>query len=370
MKYWFQMKSLLIPLLFWLTTNSIVAQNRITGNVIDIITNEPIPYANVFLANTLIGTSTNNEGNFLLEGFSDGKYLLTVTHVGYQSYQVSLDFDHADVYSDQIRLVPISVTLNEIQVAEDTTDRSANLEIFKRLVIGISGNANECIILNPQKLHLFYDANSKSLYGHSKEPLIIENRVLGYRIFYVIDTFEYNSLNSTVSSFGIPRFELLESSNQVEQKKWIKNREEAYLGSVMHFIRSLYQNQIRQNGFGLMRLDLSNKRKNNYTDSLTVVKNIVNGKGITNWIKYDGRLMVTFNRKKITNGLSTKLKGNKKHESIITFLEGGISVFSNGEYENIKSLIFDGYWARSETMVNWLPYDYLPLETTSRYPPD
>jgi hypothetical protein len=49
------------------------SKNQIKGVVTDSLTREPVPYANVYFANTSIGTSTNEKGEYSLSGFADGK---------------------------------------------------------------------------------------------------------------------------------------------------------------------------------------------------------------------------------------------------------------------------------------------------------
>jgi hypothetical protein len=55
----------------WLvaTSGPLLAQGgqaTISGTVTDSLTNEPLPFANVFVANTTLGTSANAEGRFVL----------------------------------------------------------------------------------------------------------------------------------------------------------------------------------------------------------------------------------------------------------------------------------------------------------------
>jgi hypothetical protein len=336
------------------------AQNKITGRVIDAITSEPIPFASVFLANTSVGVSTNQHGLFVIDKFPDGKYVLTVTHIGYQTFQISLDFDNEDEFNNEVSLVPSSITLPQIEVNEDTTGRKDNLIIFKNLVIGSSGNAEFCTLLNPEMVHLYHDSETGNLYAHSKEPLIIENNALGYRVIYKIETFNYNPHRGRVYTFGIPRFEFLEPQNEAEENKWIRNRQEVYMGSVMHFIRALYQDQLTQNGFELMKLDSSNNKKYDFTDSLHVKKMEIADSRVMNIIAYKGTLIIKFNRKQMKKTNGVKIKGNKKFESTMSFLADSISIYSNGEYENIKNVLYEGHWAHAETISNWLPYDYFP----------
>lgn len=55
----------------------------LSGRLNDSNTGEPIPFANVFLANTLIGSSSKEDGTFFLDKIPVGKYDLTVSMLGY-----------------------------------------------------------------------------------------------------------------------------------------------------------------------------------------------------------------------------------------------------------------------------------------------
>ncbi len=63
---------------------------KITGKVVDDLTGEPLYLANVYLENTLIGTTTDSEGNFALEvnpeKFKDTYFV--ISYLGYNSLRV------------------------------------------------------------------------------------------------------------------------------------------------------------------------------------------------------------------------------------------------------------------------------------------
>ncbi|MFK7908230.1 MAG: carboxypeptidase-like regulatory domain-containing protein, partial [Chitinophagales bacterium] len=52
---------------------SIFAQQNLKGQVLDLVSNQPIESANVFIANTQIGTTTDKNGNFTLENLPIGE---------------------------------------------------------------------------------------------------------------------------------------------------------------------------------------------------------------------------------------------------------------------------------------------------------
>lgn len=56
----------------------------IKGLLIDEISNEPIPFANIIIKGTTKGTATDFDGNFLIEGINPGFVQLQVSVIGYQ----------------------------------------------------------------------------------------------------------------------------------------------------------------------------------------------------------------------------------------------------------------------------------------------
>ncbi|MDF9800956.1 hypothetical protein OKW21_006219 [Catalinimonas alkaloidigena] len=77
--------------MLFLCSSSLYAQSltqTIRGQVVDAETRQPLPGAAVYLLDTdpLLGTTTDEEGKFILEDVPADRYLLQVSFVGYQSY--------------------------------------------------------------------------------------------------------------------------------------------------------------------------------------------------------------------------------------------------------------------------------------------
>ncbi len=80
-----------------LSGSTIAAQERFTlsGKVVETGSREPLPYADVVVRPLLVGTSTNEKGEFLLRALPVGTYQLVVTTIGYEDYvqEISLTSD-------------------------------------------------------------------------------------------------------------------------------------------------------------------------------------------------------------------------------------------------------------------------------------
>ena len=61
---------------------------------------------------------------------------------------------------------------------------------------------------------------------------------------------------------GFPLFKEMTPKRASQARKWKDNRKDAYLGSMMHFFRALYRNQLLENGFEVRSLiEVTNEEK-------------------------------------------------------------------------------------------------------------
>ena len=89
---------LLIPLLCLFSVS--VKSQSISGKVID-ENNQTVPYANVFLKDTEIGTTTNGNGEFFIL-VMEGNYSLVVSHIGYKTVDMPVVIKEGNLRLDII----------------------------------------------------------------------------------------------------------------------------------------------------------------------------------------------------------------------------------------------------------------------------
>lgn len=70
----------LFSLPIWLAAQT----GKITGKIVDEVTQEPIPFANVVVEGTQNGTATDFDGKFTIENVTPGYVKLDVSVVGYE----------------------------------------------------------------------------------------------------------------------------------------------------------------------------------------------------------------------------------------------------------------------------------------------
>ncbi|WP_321332810.1 TonB-dependent receptor [uncultured Bacteroides sp.] len=95
---------------------------NIRGTVKDESSQEPLPYASVVIQNTQLGTSTDNQGNFMLKNVPVGRYNLTISYLGYEPKIIS------EVMVSSSKEVILEITLKEniSQIGEVTISPKVN----------------------------------------------------------------------------------------------------------------------------------------------------------------------------------------------------------------------------------------------------
>lgn len=185
---------------------SAVAQNAVTGRVIDSLTRKPVPFANVYFAGSTVGTMTSEDGQFKLSGFPSGKYDLTASFVGYHPAQRSLFFENN---GHEITLVLLEKTtqLDEVVIRPNNSNRIYDMHTFKEGFLGSSVNAAVTKIKNEDDLD--FDFENQKFTAFSRRPLEVVNQALGYKIIYDMQLFEIDYNTRKMAYLGIPRFENL-----------------------------------------------------------------------------------------------------------------------------------------------------------------
>jgi len=73
------------------------------------------------------------------------------------------------------------------------------------------------------------------------------NENLGYILLFYLKDFKY--FGTSYSIVGNTRFQEMIAINEQQALKWQRNRESVYLGSVKHFLKSVIDRKVYQEGF-------------------------------------------------------------------------------------------------------------------------
>jgi hypothetical protein len=410
-----------LALLFLLGAIHVFSQekNRIIGRVLNGETNMPIPNASVFITNTSKGTITSNTGEFELRGIPAGNYDLVISSVGYATQVFSFSSEKLPL-NVKVLLAPKAAELETVTV--EPFEKNGWQEwgvFFTENFIGTTDAAKLCRIRNYKTIRFRFSKKKNVLTAVAEEPLIIENRALGYKIQYQLEEFRFNFNDRTLFYLGYTLFEDMAKGKKRVPKRYIENRKKAYEGSMVHFIRSLYSNDLLNNGFETRRMvripntekkrvkDIMSARAKARVGLISGPKNIVVREGGivatpsagNDSTEYYRRIMqqqdytdvlgkailtadslvsstadssrylffTDYLQIKYTKGLESQAflktmmeRRSAYHPISLVFLleNNAIEIASNGSYYPPQNLFSSGYWAWSEKISHLLPLDY------------
>ena len=253
------MKTNVAIFIFWFLniSFSIEAQQIISGRITDATDGKPLSYVSVRIANTTVGTYSDDSGNYNLNTPGEGVYEIVVNCIGYKPVFHKLD------KPQPFHQVDIALEINEIELKEVVINAARSkhtrehIDFFWRVLLGVKPSKKGLELLNPEKVH-FYLNNESILTVTCNEPIEIVNHELGYHIRYVLQNFQADYRTGDLILDGRPNFETLIAQNITQRYRWEKKREEVYGVSLNHFIRALYRNQILENGFIIVKGYLPN----------------------------------------------------------------------------------------------------------------
>ena len=233
------------------------AQQLVTGRITDAIDGTPIRDVQIFVANTTIGTTSGESGNYSITVPGNGSFEIVASHVGYQPVFHKID---APKPFHQINFVLELHEISEVTITAHSNHSQKDVDLFWRKLLGEKPSKNGMEVLNPEKVYYFL--NSENVLKVScKEPIEILNHQMGYHIRFVLVSFKHDYRNNETSLSGIPYFEELTPQNNRQKYRWEKKRQEEYSVSLTRFIRALYRDKIREEGFHLASIDSLKKGK-------------------------------------------------------------------------------------------------------------
>lgn len=250
---------LLLLLSSWFDT---VAQSngiKVKGIVLDSITREPVPFANAFFANTTIGTTTNDKGEFSLSFPKAISAELVFSQLSYNLKKHLIDSN----YKDSVLVVlmhPKSTNIREVNIiGKRNPSRKYYLRIFNQYFLGDAGQLT-CILENPGVLE--FRKEGSLIFASASMPLIIKNIRLGYYLKYYLDYFVFNDVadfdetkdyQAWYGFQGSALYNKMTSQSQEIQQQWSDNQSKAYKGSFGDFLSSLYKDELPANNYLVLR---------------------------------------------------------------------------------------------------------------------
>ncbi len=249
-----KIKTLILFVSCLLTAFTAQAQGKFSGVVQDSVTHEPLAFASVFLANTTLGATTNERGEFEFARVPKGSYDLVGSYVGYRLAKQAVVTGSA-AQKLTLLLAPIGNELAEVLV-QPAPNKPEEFQKFSELLVGKSTFSAQCRIANPEQVRVFFDDSTGILTARTKEFVEIENLALGYRLKYYGLYFAHDAEDNSITYYGEPVFKEMTPADDAQRQQWAANRAAAYTGSFMHFLRSVYANRVKQENFMAQQIAL------------------------------------------------------------------------------------------------------------------
>lgn len=367
--------------------------------------NIPVSKASVFLNNTSIGTTADNEGRFMLS-VPAGKFDLIVSSVGYITHSQSIT--SVDVMDNIIiRLKEKAAELEAVIIEPFEKDGWQKWgRWFTDNFLGTSEYGRDCRIVNSEVLKFQNSKKNNALRVIAIAPLVIENNALGYKVTYQLENFRYDFKTRYLLYAGFPFFEHMKGSDR-KRRKWEREREEVYYGSMLQFMRAVYRNKVIEEGFEIRRMKkIPNAEKQRVkmvyktsvrVDNMGRMISAINGDSSAYYnhimsqddyksiigqailsgdsiayaidstiagVYFEDYLLVTYKHKKVP--IEFKQLYPRSSDALVSEItlvnSKPVEVFSNGAYFDPEELLSSGYWGWWEKMGTMLPFDYHPLK--------
>lgn len=113
------MNRILLSLLFLLFSGALFSQGTVKGFVKDKSSGEPVIFANVFLAGTSYGNSTDENGYFSISKVPEGQYTLQLSSIEYAKYNVSITIIKNKVITRNIYLEKSTIEIDVVEISAE-----------------------------------------------------------------------------------------------------------------------------------------------------------------------------------------------------------------------------------------------------------
>jgi hypothetical protein len=349
---------------FVISLGACYAQDQFTvnGKITDAATQQPLSGASVFCQNTTFGVITNAAGEFTIK-LPRGGYDLVVSYTGYQSAEQRISTASTDPLVIEMKAKDKSMETVTVAGSNEVPDGLTKYgPFFKEQFFGSTANAADCELLNPEALRFFYSKKRNRLKVLLREDLRFINHALGYKVRYQLDslTYEYATQVSTFS--GYPFFETV-SGTPEQEAIWVANRNKAYRGSKLHFMKSWYDNKLQEEGFALEKVNADAKNfesspvTNYYDTSFYQLDSSVADISLT------GRYRILYKKEMPDPKFVSfyKLPPHIRVQLSILDIVNAFAIEENGYWYEQADLVNTGYWSY-ERVAEAVPYDFKPTD--------
>ena len=360
---------------------NVFATAFVTGTVVDATSKEPITAATVFIDGTTKYSLTDSTGKFLIDQINDQYFELVVYKAGFESINYTMEIKQKK-YSIRFELIKAEVEKllpdSILKLQQEKWGRRFLFEIF-----GISENASQCEIMNPDVLRFMFTPNDSLAFLKvtATAPLIIFNEALGYMITCLLDDVSI-PFAGEASCIMYKWFKPLSSQNKKVVAKWVEARENVYKGSITHFMRTLHADSIAQQDFEtklIMRIYANDPRfiqlpkiqketnstvysygysANNQVSFVNLLENAI--RSLSFFRTVDSNVVyLNLQNKILFVSNATQQDGIAIRQVSMLDIPSAqkIRIEKSGAFYRKEDAVINGYW-RIRKLADLLPYDY------------
>jgi len=110
-------KLILLILLLISTLLGAAQKATLSGKVVNVVNNDPLPFVNIIVSGTAVGTTTDLDGNFNLKGLKPGFIRIEASSIGYkQAISPEIEITAANSHSIEIKMEEQKEQLEEVTV--------------------------------------------------------------------------------------------------------------------------------------------------------------------------------------------------------------------------------------------------------------
>jgi len=352
---------------------------RVTGRVVDSETDNPLPGVHVFYTGTTIGDVTDENGHFGLRLPPLQQVGMVISMLGFEIQQINIDLRILDFEPLLIELRPITLDLGAVSVVGDSDHTwRRNLKRFESIIFGDTDIGRNCEIVNPTVIDLDYWTIQDLLDASANEPVIVENRDLGYQI--EIHGMKLRGRERNFTWSGEPVFKQMETGDEGLKKKWRKNRLATFRGSLRHFIAALHRGNLKSEGFGAYHVadigfsstanPVAELRGEDYDREKYFPVLTGTPENDTRQLEFFGPLLVMYNKEHEPENYidyAQRYQGTRARALLpqSSWIELPFATLTTDSAGNVFGDSVDrpvriyGFWAW-ERLGEWLPSDYIP----------
>ncbi|HUI29596.1 MAG TPA: TonB-dependent receptor [Candidatus Acidoferrales bacterium] len=149
-------------------SNHVFAQGILQGYVLDSLSKDPLPGANVLFVGTSLGASTDLDGHFRVTAIPEGQYKVQVSYIGYGSKTIDVTVKGKEMTIESFLLPPQEVRGKEVIVVSQAKGQLAAINQQVRAATIMN-------VVSEEKIQELPDANAAEAIGRLPGVSIIRN---------------------------------------------------------------------------------------------------------------------------------------------------------------------------------------------------